>query len=136
MIGAHDQHPGQFAVRPGRRLECDGRKAADLFQPILQRVHQRQVALDGLDGLQGVCVQEAWQAAGVFVDLGVVLHRARTQRVKAAVHAVVEGAQVHVVPDHVHFGQLGQGQVRSQQGFWQLGAWHVRFRESDAGASG
>ena len=122
VVGAHDQHTGEFAVCAGCGLQRHGSEAADFLQPFLQGVHQGQVALDGFDGLQRMGEQETRQAAGVFVDLGVVLHRARAKRIEAAIHAVVEGAQVHVMTDHVHFGQFGQGQVRSQHGIRQFGS--------------
>ena len=41
------KHAGEFAVRAGRRLQGHRREAADLLQPLLQFIHQRQVALHG-----------------------------------------------------------------------------------------
>ena len=93
VIGAHDQHAGEFAVRAGGRLQGDRREAADLLEPFLQFVHQRQIALHGFDRLERMREEKAGQAAGVFVDLRVVLHRARAERIEAAVHAVVELAE-------------------------------------------
>ena len=37
VVGAHDQHTGQFAVRAGSRLQGHGGKAGDFLQPFLQR---------------------------------------------------------------------------------------------------
>ena len=88
-------------------------KAADLFQPFLQFIHQNQIALHGFNRLQRMCVEEARQAAGVFVDLRVVFHGAGTQRIEAIVHAVVEFAESRVVADNVHFGEFGQGKLRA-----------------------
>jgi len=45
VIGVDHQHAGELALCAGRRLQRDGRKAADLCQHALQLVHQRQVAL-------------------------------------------------------------------------------------------
>ena len=80
VIGAHHEHAGEFSVCAGGRLQGHCSKACDLFQPFLQLVHQRQVALDSLDRLEGMGVEEAGQAGSVFIDLGVVLHRARAER--------------------------------------------------------
>ena len=114
VVGVHDQHAGEFSVRARGGLERNSREAADLFQPFLQCVHQREIALHGLDGLERMRDQETRQAAGVLVDLRVVLHRAGAERIEAAVHRVVEFAEVHVVAHNVHFGEFGQGQVRAE----------------------
>ena len=85
------------------------------FSHSLQLVHQRQISLHGFHRLQRMREEKAGQSAGIFVDLRVVLHRARTQRIEATVHAVVERAQVHVVADDIDLSHFGQGQVDTQQ---------------------
>ena len=92
VVGLHHQHAGKLAMGAGSGLQGNGGKTADLLQPLLHLPHQRQGTLDGLDGLHGVDVQKAGKAAGVFVDLGVVLHGAAAQRVKAFIYAVVVAA--------------------------------------------
>ena len=109
VVGAHDQHTGQFAVGAGSRLEGDSRKAGDLLEPFLQVEHQHQVALHGLDGLERMGEGKTGQAGHVFVDLGVVLHGAGTQRIEAAIHAVVVFGKVRKMAHHVGLGQFGQG---------------------------
>ena len=51
MVGAHDQHAGQFALRAGSRLQADAGETADLFQVFLQLEHHRQGALDSFNRL-------------------------------------------------------------------------------------
>jgi hypothetical protein len=89
VVGADHQRAGQLAVRAGRRLERNGRQSADLAQPFLQEVHQRQAALDGLRILQRVGEGEPRKARGVLVDFRVVFHRARAQRVETLIHRVI-----------------------------------------------
>ena len=48
----------------------------------------------------------------LLVDLGIVLHRARAQRIEALVHAVVQLGQPHEMPHEVDLAHLGQGRDR------------------------
>src|SRR5688572_22158838 len=54
-----------------------------------------------------MCVSEARQARYHLVDLGVVLHRARPERIKAKVDVIVPGRKAGEMPDHVHLAELG-----------------------------
>ncbi len=111
MVGADDQDPGQLTVGAGRRLQADRLKPADLRQPLLQGVHQRQVPLQRVGILQRVGQCETRQASGVLVDLGVVLHGAGAQRIEAGVHCVIELRKPHEMAHHLQLRQLRQQQL-------------------------
>ena len=64
-------------------------------------------------GASGCSVGEAGQARRPLVDLGVVLHRARAQRVEAAVDRVVEVREAHEVVHHGGLVDLGQRRRRA-----------------------
>ncbi len=66
-------------------------------------------------GRHRVEVREPGQARGPLVELRVVLHRARAERVEPRVDRVVELAQVDVVAHDLGLGELGQrGGLRPQ----------------------
>lgn len=54
--------------------------------------------------------RKARQRRKRFVDLGIILHRARTQRIEAVVHAVDAVRQRGIVPDKLIFAHLRQAQ--------------------------
>ena len=83
-------------------------QAADLGQPAVERPEQLQGALGELVRLVRVQAAEALERRDALVDLGVVLHRARAERVGAGVDAVVERRELGVVTDDVDLGDLGE----------------------------
>ena len=115
VVGADHQDAGQLAVRAGGGLERDRVHAADLDQPALQLPQQLERALGELVGSERVERGEAGQPGGPLVDLGVVLHRARAQRIEAAVDRVVELREADEVADDFGLGQLGQAGRRRAQ---------------------
>ena len=111
VVGADDQHAGELAVRAGRRLQGDAGQPGDLAQVLLQLVHEQQRALDGHLILVGMDVLKAGQRDGAVVDLGIVLHRARAERVEARVDGMVHLAEAGEVAHHLDLAHLRQGQV-------------------------
>ncbi len=89
VVGAHQQQAGELAVGAGRGLQRGAGQAGDLGQPAAERVHELERALDQLLGLVGVQPAQARQRGDALVDLGVVLHGARAQRIGARLDAVV-----------------------------------------------
>jgi hypothetical protein len=85
-VRADHHDPGELALGAGRGLQADAVHAADLGQVALELVRQVQVALEQLHRLQRVRGGKSGQARDRLVELGVVLHRARAQRVEAQVH--------------------------------------------------
>ena len=63
VIGTHHQQRGQLALGAGRRLQGNAAKPPISFEPFLQVIHQRQVALDVCLRLQGMGARRS-QAGG------------------------------------------------------------------------
>ena len=84
-IGRGHQQGRHLAVRPGGRLERDGRQPGDLGQHVLRLVQQGQHALQRRFGLVGVQVGHARQRRQPLVPLGVVLHRTGAQRIEVGI---------------------------------------------------
>ena len=74
VSAAEPREPGQQAQAPGLTLRSFQVGALPLVNRILERMRKGQ----------------ARQSRGLFVDLGIILHRARAERVKARVHRIVE----------------------------------------------
>src|SRR2546427_11915780 len=58
---------------------------------------------------------ESGQAGHVLVDLRVVLHRARAERVEAGVHAIVQPAETEEVANHLVLRHLWKLDLASQE---------------------
>ncbi len=136
VVGAHHQQRGQLALGARRGLQRHGREAADLGQPALERVQDRQVALHGRRVLQRVRLGEAGQAGHALVELRVVLHGARAERVEAAVDAEVALRQPQVVAHHVELRELGEAVVAAHELRGQRLLRHVAGGQIQAGAAG
>ena len=108
VVGAGEQHAGELAVRAGARLEADVREARDLAQRLLELVHQLQRALGALGVLRRVQAGVAGQRGDALVQLRVVLHRARAERVEAGVEVEVALGEPVVVADDLRLGDLGE----------------------------
>jgi len=89
-------------------LESDGIESSDFAEHGLDAVENFQCARNGLDWLEGVKLGKACETRCLFVDLGVVLHRTRTERVEARFDSVVDVAQVGKVTEQVKFAYFGQ----------------------------
>ena len=74
----------------------------------------RQQALKRALVLIGMLGDKPRQRRQPLVPLGVVLHRARAERIEVRVDRHVERRQVRVVPDDVELAQLGQGGRRGR----------------------
>ena len=108
VVGAGEQHAGELAVRAGGRLQRHVRQAGDLGQRVLELVHQLQRALGALGVLQRVQAGVAGQRRDALVQLRVVLHRARAERVEAGVEVEVALREPVVVADDLRLGDLRQ----------------------------
>ena len=121
VVGACEQDAGQLAVRAGGRLQRDVRQAGDLAERLLQVPHQLQRALRAPLVLQRVQARVARQRRDALVQLRVVLHRARAERVEAGVEVEVALAQAVVVAHQLRLADLRESrrlrapQARRQQ---------------------
>ena len=70
-----------------------------------QRIDQAQRALHRGFRLQRMQIGEARQAGHLFVQPRIVLHRARSQRIKSRINRIVLLTQPCVVPHHLRLGQ-------------------------------
>ena len=109
VVGAGEQHAGELAVRAGATAAA--RRAAgrrSRASALLELVHQLQRALGALGVLQRVQARVAGQRGDALVQLRVVLHRARAERVEAGVEVEVALGEPVVVADDLRLGDLRQ----------------------------
>ena len=84
------EYPGELPVRTRGGLEGGGMQARDLGEGPFQRPHQLERTLYLRFVLVRMKIGESGQRGNLVVDLGVVLHGARPERVEAQVYRVVE----------------------------------------------
>jgi hypothetical protein len=95
-------------MSPCRRLEGDPRHAGDPLQALPHLPQEGKRPLTLLVGEEGVEIGEPGMAREVLVELGVVLHRARAQRVEPRVHPVVHPGEGGVVADEFRLRDRGE----------------------------
>ena len=109
---AHEHQPRELALRARRGLQRDGREPRDLGEDLLQLPHQLERALRTLVLLERVEIAEPGEGHDAFVDSGVVLHRARAERVEAGVDPEVAVGERREVPHDLVLRHLGQPRRR------------------------
>src|SRR5690606_15456703 len=134
VVGVDDEAAGELAVRASGRLERDGLEAGDLREHLLQLVYQLERALRSLFRLVRMKAGEAGIAGDFLVDLRVVLHGARPERIHVDVDRVVLLTQAREVADDIDLADLGPAKLVPCQVVWKLGFRHVRLRESKRAA--
>ncbi len=115
VIGPEEERAHQLALRAGRGLQGDRVHPGDLLEHLAQLPHQPEGALHRRSRLKGVKVAKPRQARRQLVHLGIVLHRARAQRVERFVHVVVLQRDCREMPDYVVLGNLRQSRRRFPQ---------------------
>ena len=103
-----DHQARQLAMSTGEGLQRESMQARQLAQRAAEQRADGLSTAHGLGGLQRVEVLELRQGRHLLVELRVVLHRARPQRIEAVVHTEVVGRQVSIVAHHRHLVALGQ----------------------------
>ena len=121
VVGAREQDARELAVRARARLQRDVRQPRDLGERVLELPHQPQRALGAARRLRRVQARVPRQRRDALVQLGVVLHRARAERIEARVEVEVALREPVVVAD-----DLGLGDLRQPR---RLGAAHARGQE-------
>ena len=109
MILPHDHKAGQLSVGACARVEGEpghSRKGGEGFLHIV--VHLKGT-LDGAGRLERMQGLEALHPSNLLVDLGIVLHRAASQRIEPGVNAEVHLGEVGVVTYNVYLAHLRQG---------------------------
>ena len=107
--GPHQQQAGELAGRAGRRLQGGRVHAGDLAQRTLQVASSSSQPWVEVAGRGGWTSARPGSEAAVVAELGVVLHRARAERVGAEVdRGVLAVGEAGEVGDQVALGDLGQ----------------------------
>ena len=89
QTGANQHQAGELALCARGRLQAHVLHAAHFGKHLLELEEQRQRALQMLGRRHWMKLGEAGQTRHDFVDLGIVLHRARAQRVELALDGEV-----------------------------------------------
>ena len=110
VIRLDEQQAGKLAVRACGGLERERVHTGHFAKQLSRFIQQLQRALRRLLRLERMEPRKARQRRKGFIDLGVVLHRARAQRIEAVVHAVDAVRQRGIVPDKLIFAHLRQAQ--------------------------
>ncbi len=117
VCGADAQQAAKLAMRArlGRHGNCGHSGERD--QPFGQLVHSLERTAHGRWRLERVDIGKAGQPCKLFVEARIVLHRARTERERAKVDAVIEPREPRIVPHCLGLGQAGQiGRGLAQEG--------------------
>ena len=112
QCGANCHDAAQFAMRAGGRRQGHRRHAGQRLQPMRQRVDQLERALHRRYRLQRVQIGETRQPRHLLVEPRVVLHRARAERVEAAVDRVILLRQAGEMAHHLRLAEAGQADRR------------------------
>ena len=134
QVGPDQHHAGQFALGSGRRLHGEGVQPGDLAEVILHPLDDFQAALDGIRRGQGVGGRKSREGGHLLVDLGIVLHGARAERIKPDVDAIVLLGQAGEVADQLDLRDLGKIDdfgPHSQVFEGVLGFGHVQLGQSE-----
>ena len=109
MVFPQDHQARELTVRAGAGLEGEMLHPRDLRQEPVRPVQHGAGALHRLGILQGMQALEGGQSRELFVDLGIVFHRAAAERVEARIDAEIHLGQVGVVTHDVHLADFRQG---------------------------
>ena len=136
LVRRPDGHEAaQLAVGARGRPHRDRRQTGQDPEPAGRLVDHREGPLDGVGRLERVDVGEARQPGQLLVQPGVVLHRARPQRVERGVDAVVEAAEPGVVPHDGRLVEVGQPDLRGAGGRSEPRGGAGRLGQVDAAAA-
>ena len=108
MIGADHGDAGELAVRTGHRAERHRRHAGDLLQHVLQLEHATEEALSDRRRCKRMATEELRQHRVLVTGLGVVLHRAGTERVEVRVDREVQLREAREMAHRIEFAHLRQ----------------------------
>ena len=106
MVLPHQHKACQFTVGSCAGQEGEVLHTCNLGKGLVHKVQHFPGSLHSRFGLEGV--QGVERRDDFLVDLGIVFHRAGTQRIEAGIHAEVHLAEVGVVAHHVHLADLGK----------------------------
>ena len=97
----HQQQTGELSRSAGSGLERRGRHPGDLAENLFQLHEQLEPSLDATIRCSGVHIGQARQRCNSVAELGVVLHRARSERVRPQVDRVLPVGEPREMTDQV-----------------------------------
>ena len=106
VVGAHEEQPRQLPRRAGGRLQRRRRHARDGAERLLQLDEHLQPSLRPPGRCRRVDLAKGRDRRGLVTDLRVVLHRARAERVRPEIDAVLAVRQPGEMADEVALGDL------------------------------
>ena len=113
-IGVNHQDAGQLSLRSGGGLKGNGIHAGYFLKAAGGFVQNPQAALGQRLRRVGMLRRQARQSRYHFIDAGVVLHGAGTERIKSRVHAVVPGGKPRKVADDIQLGNFRKALTSSR----------------------
>jgi len=110
VVCLDEQQTGELAVRTGGGLERKAVHACDLAEQLPGAVHQLQCPLRRILRLERMQPRKARQRRQRLIDLRIILHGTRAERIEAVVHAVNAVRQRRIMPDQLVFAHMRQVQ--------------------------
>src|SRR3984893_5149619 len=104
---ANHHQAGHLTLRAGRRLRSHSGEASYSGKTLLDSKDYLERTLRKMGGGERMKTGEAFDASDLLVDTRVVFHRARAQRIKPVIDAIVPGRKSSEVPNHIDLGKLG-----------------------------
>ena len=112
MVAANHEHPGELALRAGRRLQGYPPEAADPLEEVLEPPHELETPLGELLGLEGMLAYEPRGGGRPLVYLRVVLHRTGSEWIEVGIDCEVRLGEPGEVANHLelaHLRKIGRG---------------------------
>src|SRR5579871_4492065 len=103
MISLYEHQAGHFAMRSRYRLKADLIESGNLFENVLNTGQHFDRARDRPVRLHRMDEREPWESSRPLVDLRVVFHRARAQRIETSLDAVVDVTEIREVAKKIEF---------------------------------
>ena len=108
VMSPNHEHTSQLPMSACRWLKRDRMEPDDFCQHLLEFIHEVENSLGEGFPLVRVGLSETRQAAQILVDLRVVFHGARTERIQPEVDGVVPLGEARVMAYHIHLADLGK----------------------------
>ena len=101
VIRLEELQANELTLRTSKRLSSDGSEAGDFLKPFLRLMQHVEATLRIFDRSLRMNIGEARQTRRPVVDLRVILHGARAERIATVIRTHIEITQTLVVIDHL-----------------------------------
>ena len=108
VIGTHEHKARELTMGAGAGLKSESMHSGNLCKCRIHSFIHFAGAFRCTGGHQGMQAGKTGQGAHLFIDLGIVLHGAGTQRIEAGIYTKVHLGEVVVVADHLRLAYLGK----------------------------